>query len=225
MTPILIAELGSSPAPEWNFNLWCAIAKRSGATHVKVQLFRAEHFPAAERPAKRALEFPRERLREFVAAAHAHGLQAGASAFDIGAIDQIVSECDFLKLACREMNNAELITHALRYYPRIPIYRSIDDLSFASSLEHLVTLFAIQKYPAPLMESVFRVVLMARCAVRADCPWGWSSHTTGDLDVRLAVKLGASVIEKHFCLSPADLEGGHSLTPIRFRKMAERITT
>ena len=229
MRPIvIIAELGSSPAPEWNFDLWCALAKDSGATHVKVQLFRAEHFPAAEQPAKRPLEFPRERLAEFVQAAHGYGLKAGASVFDADAVQRVMEACDFIKLAAREQDNNDLmkLVYLARYRPSllpIPIYRSIDSLGKIMNGPGMTTLITIPKYPAPLARSSMVVLSFAWRMQRLGLQWGYSSHTTSDLDVRLAVRLGASVIEKHFCLSPTDLEGGHSLTPVRFREMVKRI--
>src|SRR3990172_1121814 len=106
----IVAEGGSSPARwGWNFDLWCRTAAMAKATAVKVQLFKAEHFPSAEHASKRPLEFPRARLVEFVEAAHRHGLRAGASVFDNEAVELAAKHCDFLKLAAREWDNAELI--------------------------------------------------------------------------------------------------------------------
>src|SRR3990167_4632764 len=63
---VIIAEFGSNPAYyNWNTAADCEYAARSGATHCKIQLFKADHFPAAEQESKRALEFPRQRAMEF----------------------------------------------------------------------------------------------------------------------------------------------------------------
>src|SRR3990167_1100699 len=107
MTIKLVAEFGSSPAPDWDFDLWCSAAAQSGATSCKAQLFRAEHFPLVEHASKHALEFPRARLPEFVAAAHVRGLGCGVSVFDAEAVELAARHCDWLKLAAREQDRSE----------------------------------------------------------------------------------------------------------------------
>lgn len=220
----LIAEIGSSPAPEWNFGLWCQAARLAGATHVKAQVFQAEHFPAAEQASKRPLVFPRQRFAEFVESAHAYGLKAGASVFDEEAVEVVAQHGDFLKLAAREQHNRRLIEVCM-YDGLRPVYRSVsryrlDDFMF---LRGVVTLFAIQQYPAPMIQSTLTVMRWFKLASREGLAWGWSSHTRGDFDCRLAARLGAAVIEKHLVLSETDLEAGHALTPYRFKAMADYI--
>lgn len=226
MTPIsIIAEIGSSPAPAWNFETWCQAAKIAGATHVKAQLFQAEHFPAAEQASKRPLVFPRQRFAEFVATAHTYGLQAGASVFDESAVQLVAQRGDFLKLAAREQANRPLMEDCFFRKRLMPIYRSVsrcglDEFMF---LPRTVTLFAIQQYPASMTASLLAVVRWARFARREGVRWGWSSHTRGDWDCRLAARLGASVVEKHLALTETDLEAGHALNPYQFRAMSDRL--
>jgi sialic acid synthase SpsE len=220
---VLIAEIGSSPAPDWNFDLWCAAAAQAGATHVKAQMFRAEHFPDAEQAGKRPLVFPRKRFEEFVEAAHEWGLQAGASVFDAEAVGMVSRQGDFLKLAAREQYNRELLIRVFQQDQ--PFFRSVSDLTFGEGVSKapVTTLFAVQSYPAPMLESILKLARFAwRCRERG-YRWGWSSHTRGDLDCRLATRLGASVIEKHLCLSDDDLEAGHALRVDKFRAMARCI--
>lgn len=215
----VIAEIGSSPAPAWDFAPWCAAAANAGADAVKVQLFRASHFPAAEWDSKRPLEFPRNKWPDFVSTAHAYGLSAGASVFDEGAVRLVAMYSDFLKLAAREQDNEALFFACLATGKQV--YRSVSDLDQASSLRGQTTLYAMQQYPAPMWEALAWVIRFKRSmnGVR----WGWSSHTTGYLDCWLAARLGASVIEKHLCLSPTDLEAGHSLQPAKFAAMCRAI--
>jgi sialic acid synthase SpsE len=194
MTVALIAEAGSSPASGgWDFTHWCAAAAEAGATAIKLQMFYASHFPEAEQESKYPLEFPRHRLDEFVERAHAHGLQAGVSVFDADAVMRAGAACDFLKLAAREAANHNLILAAFR---------------------------EAQQRGCPLALSCLRVLQAARYFNFHALPWGWSSHTTGTFDCVLAVRLGATVIEKHLSTRPADLEAGHSLTPAQFRRMS-----
>ncbi len=219
MRTTIIAELGSSPYPAWDFEPWCAAAANAGADAVKVQLFRADHFPESERPAKRPLEFPRGRLREFVQCAHAYGLTAGASVFDLEAVALAAEWCDWLKLAAREQENDVLFDACLKTGK--PLYRSVSEFGNASIFENQTALYAIQKYPAPIVLSCLRVFRFKR--YMEDYSWGWSSHTTGTLDCVLAARLGAVVLEKHFSMSPSDCEAPHSLQPAQFAAMCRSI--
>jgi sialic acid synthase SpsE len=216
----LIAEIGSSPAPNWDFERWCAAAHLSGATHVKAQMFRAEHFPPGEQDSKKPLEFPRERLSEFVEAAHRHGLKAGVSVFDREAVNLAAGACDFIKLAAREQTNYTLAEWAVS--TGLPVYRSMSvlTLNYAG-----VPMYVIQSYPAGVVRSIIAVFRAYGFFGRHSLRWGWSSHTRGTLDCLLAVRLGACVIEKHLCLDASDAEAGHSLLPHEFRRMARAIGT
>lgn len=222
---------------EYILDWWCKTAAKSGATHVKIQCFKAEHFPIAEQESKRPLEFPRELVPLFVETAHRYGLKAGASVFDKEAVELAVRHCDFIKLAAREQYNKELAWAASDFppwtpsdSPRIkPVYRSVSEWNawdrFSIPLHKGATLFAIQKYPARLIESLLCVINASRrFTAFFNAPhWGWSSHTRGWIDCLFAAKLGAAVIEKHLALSPSDIEAGHSLLPDEFSKMARAI--
>lgn len=224
----IIAELGSNPAARgWDFEPYCAAAARAGATHVKVQMFRAEHFPPGEQEVKRALEFPRGKFSYFVDAAHRRGLEAGASVFDETAVTLAVKHGDFVKRAARERKNRELIGW---------IHQAItlDGTAFRSSMPHYfsvsswgydlvwpspgIPLFTIQQYPTLMWLAIWKVIQMPRL-MRCVNQWGWSSHTRGMLDCALAARLGAAVIEKHLCLYSGEPEGGHSLMPYEFERM------
>ena len=88
MNPFIIAEFCSNVAKDWNFDRWCWVARGVNADAVKVQIFRATHFPEAEQASKHPLEFPRERFADFVKVAHYYGVQAGASVFDADAVER-----------------------------------------------------------------------------------------------------------------------------------------
>jgi len=226
---IVIAEIGSSPAPEWDFDRWLDEVVYTGAQAVKVQMFRADHFPASERTAKRALEFPRQRWGEFVYEAHKRGLRAGASVFDEDALRQVLEYGDFIKIAAREQENADLLTTiAMSHHsaPRqIPIYRSVSDLrilenGFPFDIGDVI-LLTIPHYPTSLSTALVKVCQAALAF--DDRAWGWSSHTPNMLDCWLAAKLGASLIEKHLVIESTDLDAQHSLLPHDFRTMVERV--
>lgn len=217
----IIAEFGSSPRDyEWDFARWCDAAHTVGADMVKVQVFRASHFPPPHDQLKLKDEFPRARLGEFSRAAHTHGLAAGASVFDREAIALVSAHLDFMKLAAREQDNAPLFEAARK--SGAPLYRSISHMETEPSSTGLVTLFAIQKYPAGMAESLLMLTLWKFYNwSRFNGRWGWSSHTRGMLDCILAAKFGAEVIEKHFALSRNDCEARHSLLPHQFARMVK----
>ena len=226
MTVTIIAEAGSGPAPAWEFARWCDAAQQAGATAIKMQMFRAESFPAPEQASKRPLEFPRERLEEFCYSAHMRGLLAGVSVFDTDAAEHAARTCDFVKLAAREASNFPLImatANAAILFGR-PLYRSITTLDELYRLDGIIHFWTVPQYPASLVLSCLRLLQAARYFRYHNMPFGWSSHTRGTgLDCVLASRLGATVIEKHIDLDGHGIEHGHSLTPVRFRLMADAI--
>lgn len=237
----IIAEIGSSPAPAWDFDYWCVAAAMTGADAVKAQMFAAEHFPRGEWESKRPLEFPRERLAEFVSCAHAYGLVAGVSVFDDDAADLAQHYCDFTKLAAREQDNQPLIERLAFIQQdklafasaseiiaahRKPVYRSVSRLVLDGwNFQHnFTTLHALQRYPAGLAASLLALLRAAAFFRRHGVQrWGWSSHTRYALDCVLAARLGACVIEKHLALQADDLEAGHSLMVGRFAEMVNAV--
>ncbi len=228
----VIAELGSSPVTyEWNFDIFCNAAMNAGADSVKIQLWKADViYRAHMREAKRAWEFPRARLREFVECAHAYGLRAGASVFDDEAVDMASRECDFLKLAASQQSNYSLI-HSVLMAATVKNKPGIRSLSFLGGRGYpkawrnisITTLYAEQAYPAGVLVSLLGLYRFFFYAQNNMMLWGHSSHTTGILDCILAARLGASVIEKHFALAPTDVEAPHSLLPDKFTEMVRRV--
>jgi len=229
MAVTLIAEFGSSPAPEWNLRAWLEVAQWCGADAAKVQLFLQGHFPVEERDAKRALEFPRRRWADFVQLAHEYRLLAGASVFDREALHMVSACGDFIKVASREEKNSNLLDYIAAHNPKcLPIYRSVSDPRMlryggAYGLGDVV-LATVPRYPVPLARALLAVLNAAHEFREMKRAWGWSSHTTGWLDCWLAARLGAQVIEKHLALNRDDREAGHSLLPDQFRQLKERIT-
>lgn len=245
--PIIIAEFGSSPAPDWDFHRWCQVASFAGADAVKVQLFKAEHFMKSakiglqyskdifnqvvnwydvvddkEVVAKKPLEFPRRRWFDFVEVAHSYGLQAGASVFDVEAVDIVARDGDFIKLAAREQGNKKLLDEVLvKREKYVQVYRSISEGKFWGHNYDSRTIHfaAVQEYPTSVFTAVKKLIAWSRFF--EGVKWGWSSHTKSIIDCWMAVKLGASVVEKHLCLSPKDIEAEHSLLPKDFQKMVK----
>lgn len=220
----IIAEIGSSPAPIWNLPGWCEAARVVGADAIKCQLFLSEHFPKSEQASKRKLEFPRERFVEFVRCGRGQGLAAGASVFDTEAA-RLASLGDFIKLAAREQFNHALMARVYDLNFTGPIYRSVSDLNAIHRITfgNETTLWTVQQYPISLGRALFEVVRAAYLFKQRDMRWGWSSHSRYIADCVWAVRLGASVIEKHLAIASTDAEAGHSLLPFEFSRMVKRI--
>ena len=223
----IIAEFGGNPATySWDMTGFCHAAQNCGATDCKIQLWRAQHFPAPERDSKRPLEFPREWVSEYARQARSVNLSPGASVCDAEACRISARHLDWIKLAAREQFNGALISAALNTGK--PIYRSLSTLAdyspelFAEIHERSTVLYTVSRYPTPLVLALFAIVQAALYFGKRRA-WGWSSHTRHWLDCALAVAIGATVIEKHFCLSRSNPEGGHSLTPPEFRNLVNRI--
>ena len=95
--------------------------RSTGADALKIQLFKADHFPEPEWASKRRVEFPRSRLEEFASLCRKHNLLWGASVFDDEAVDLCVDhEADFLKLATREWKK-EPFNNPARRFVRNPL--------------------------------------------------------------------------------------------------------
>ncbi|MFZ3263886.1 MAG: pseudaminic acid synthase [Terriglobales bacterium] len=80
-------------------------------------------------------------------------------------------------------------------------------------------------YPAPPEEA--NLLTIPELARQFDCPTGLSDHTMGIAVPVAAVALGASIIEKHLCLSRADggPDSAFSLEPQEFKTMVDAVHT
>jgi len=229
---IVVAELGSNiyPFDVQQLEIKIAAAAAAGVDAVKIQLFKAEHFPAAEQESKKKFVFPRELIPVFASLAVRHGLAYGASVFDAQAVDMAVAaRCDFLKLATREMENSDLRAYCHQEFIS-PIYRSVlwpsGWLGFGHEspwqygmLEGEIALGCVPEYPA-VRPSWWDLTELSNGLPE---PFGWSSHTQGMEDVLVAVQAGAVVIEKHMATDPADIEAEWSLLPLEFARMVDAI--
>ena len=194
----------------------------TGADALKVQLFKAEHFPEAEWESKRKVEFPRNLIGEFANLCHKHNLLWGASVFDDEAVDLCVDhEADFLKLATREWKNEPLLRKCLD--TKLQLIRSYDWTQgdfhagiYGGVYDNVIHMACIPQYPAFnfTVPNVYKLDDYPESVL-----WGWSSHSPDTLDVLLAVSRGAAVVEKHVRGSFYDYESGWSLSFDEFKKM------
>jgi len=215
----IIAECCSNIIPHLDNLEWVVDTVAStGATHLKIQMFRADHFPASEYATKHAIEFPRKLFPYLVELCHQRNLKCGASVFDDDAAGCVEDAGgDFLKLATREWGNVELLDRCVS--SRLPLIRSYDALthryidSWNLDEDRFTLMACIPQYPA----TDFKLptsTLLGR---------GWSSHTDHWTDCIMAVARGVRVIEKHISFSTLDPEARWSLAPDEFAVMVEQV--
>ena len=216
---IIVAEFCSNISfHNWNFRKFCKAASGAGATHAKIQIYSFNHFPKDEWPEKAQTQFPRHKIKEYADIAHSYGLLAGASVFDIAAVFISKKHLDFIKLGAREENNFALLSEA--HHTGLPIIRSVDfrNKEGFPRLFNETLMACIPEYPT----EGFAINLPTGIE-KLPKPFGWSSHTRSSDDVVTAVRRGATVIEKHLCLTDKDPEAAWSLDPAEFKSMVERI--
>lgn len=189
----------------------------TGADAIKVQLFKADNFPEAERASKKWVEFPRERYQEFVELCHTNHLGAGASVFDNKAVELVEnSGSDFIKLATREQDNRELIEKVNQCgLPVIASFNATIRLGYIlpkSWIDNRLDMACTPQYPTdkPIIP-------------RNMMGMGYSSHTKHWKDVLIAVSRGSVAIEKHIGFGVDDPEIGWSLYDDEFKTMVEDI--
>ena len=217
---MIIAELGMNAYPftPERLDVMCKTAANCGADAVKIQFFRAAHFPASERETKKPYEFPATRLSEFVEIAHRNELKAGASVFEPRHVEKAaLAGMDFLKIASREFRN-EKLAMACQLDTSLPIYQSwpvgqafieahdieLDDWHWLLCIPIYPTSWQAAEEIASLLEPPFE---------------GWSSHTNNWRDCEIAKDRGATIFEKHLALNRSDPEYRWSLLPAAFEKM------
>lgn len=221
----IIAECCSNIIPHlYNLGGVVAAVASTGATALKIQMYRADHFPEAEQASKKRTEFPRDLFPQLVKLCHDKGLLCGASVFDEGAV-KIVEENggDFLKLATREWDNDELYDRCSgSKLPNLWSYNCEgkenlyheykEELDTSGKSTHIIFIACVPQYPA------------GNIKIPNDLTYeGWSSHTNHWLDCLIAVSRGAIVVEKHIGFSKDDYEMGWSLYPNEFEQMVKDI--
>jgi pseudaminic acid synthase len=131
-----------------------------------------------------------------------------ASVFDTTSVEFLEKiNCPAYKIASPEVNDLNLIEKIAK--TKKPIILSsglslVEDLDLAVKvIKKYHTKFAILKctssYPAPYKD--LNLLSINFLKKRYKCPIGFSDHSIGDLSAKVAVTLGATIIEKHFKLN------------------------
>lgn len=91
--------------------------------------------------------------------------------------------------------------------------------------DQIVLLRCASAYPA--ISASMNLNTMVDMSKQFDVPVGLSDHSMGSVGAVAAVAMGASVIEKHFCLSRAieNPDSSFSMEPAEFKEMVDNIRT
>ncbi|WP_373485105.1 pseudaminic acid synthase [Acetobacterium malicum] len=156
-----------------------------------------------------------------------------ATPFDMTAVDHLEKiGIDFYKIASQELTDIPLIKYvASMNKPMIvstgmgtikEISKAVDTIT-SQSRSGLSLLKCSSAYPAPVEGMNLKTIVDMK--TRFNVPIGLSDHTLGSISAITAVALGASIIEKHFCLDKAfeSVDSSFSMDPEELKRMIEDI--
>lgn len=227
----IVAEIGGNHggSPDLAAGL-VESAAAAGVEAVKFQAYQTAGFlsllsPYYDELAAEELSFPQ--LIQLVDLAHRLGLAAGLTVFDMAGIE-LARSCgaDFLKISSGDLTYHQLLRPAAQ--AGRPVFLSTgaaEEAEVAAALAALgevpaglAVLQCAALYPAP--PAAVNLAVMTRWQAEG-LTAGYSDHTLGLDAAKLAVALGAAVVEKHFTLD-RDLPGGDNAisgTPDEFREL------
>lgn len=176
---------------------------------------------------------PWEWQAELKAEADKVGIDFLSTPFDRTAVDFLEElGLDFYKIASFEMVDLPLIAYvASKGKPIImstgmgtleEIREAVETVRKAGN-EQLAILKCSSAYPANPADMHLKTI--ADMLKRFQIPVGLSDHSMGSLSATTAVAMGASIIEKHFCISREieNPDASFSMTPKEYKSMVEDI--
>jgi N-acetylneuraminate synthase len=198
----------------------CVIAKEAGCDAVKFQVYQPRDLWTEEPDIikREKLQLTIEQYAKVFDYAHGIGLLVGASFFSY--YGQVLQhKCDFVKIASRSFPDRmpPLIT------PR-PTLVSCGRYLPAEPNPEWVYMACVSSYPT---EKVPFAAMQYLAALSDHGVWGYSSHfvTPYNVDSMAAVRQGARIIEKHFCIDRAGIEIDKrvSLEPDELKHFTEQL--
>jgi len=243
--PLIIAELGTGHGGSMaKAKELVDAANQAGADCVKFQIVYADeilHPNTGDVPLPggtirlydcfKALEMDERFYRDIKDYVESKGLLFLCTPFGIRSARIIHSlGVKIMKIASPELNHDELLAEIASYYIPTLLSSGVSRLAdIENAIErfppsHLCLLHCVTSYPAPAEDYNLRV-LASLSGLFGICV-GVSDHSLDPILVpTLACALGASVVEKHFCLSRNDpgLDDPIALDPTNFALMVETI--
>lgn len=163
------------------------------------------------------------------------GIDFFSTPFDNTSVDFLEKlDFSFYKIASFEMIDLPLLQYvASKGKPiimstgmgSIEEIREAVEAIYKTGNKQLALMKCSSAYPAKVEE--MNLATIADMKEQFQLPVGLSDHSMGSLSAEVAVAIGASIIEKHFCLSREieNPDSSFSMTPEEFKQMAEAVRT
>lgn len=163
-----------------------------------------------------SLEFALEEWTELSEIAKKRGLIFLSTPFDRESADFLDTLVPAFKISSGDLTNLPLIRHVIK--KRKPIILStglsntdeIEKIINEVPKENLILLHCVASYPTPLEELNLNSIPFLK--EKFEVPVGYSDHSIGTLACKIAVALGACIVEKHFTLDKNQEIGDHKLS-------------
>lgn len=209
MTPILIAEVASAHGGDMTLaKRFVAEAAAAGTTFVKFQSWRAGTLRDGAGDAQygwfQQAELSDAQHLELIAECDAAGVQFLTTCFDVGRVPFLASlGLKAIKVSSPDLTSRRLLSELREHFDHVIVSTGLahaDEIAQAAgwlSGGKFSMLHCVSKYPLePADANLARMAELRRYTPSV----GWSDHAVGVEVAKLAVALGANVIEKHFCL-------------------------
>lgn len=203
----ICAEIASNHGGDW---AWIARAvgdcEAAGVDIVKCQAYQTRYLRPGDPQTEwlRQAELSLDDLQRFHDLCRETGVDPLASVFDAERPAQLAAMgYTAVKIGSGECMRADVVQACLDHFGLIYVsnglfqHGRLDDLVWGASKATIVPLMCVSQYPHSVKRVNFGTP--AQWGLYDD-PWGWSDHSVGLDACRLAVALGATVVEKHLRL-------------------------
>ncbi len=227
----VIAEVGGNHGGSFELaKEYVDAAAETGADAVKFQMYTAEKLITKDVPplplAGDTYESQQERFRELQLSADEYsklaeyskrkGVMFNATPFDNDNADVLENLTEFYKIASGDLTDLPLLRHVAEKGKPIVLSTGFSTESeIKKTLGYLpekrtALLHCVGTYPCPMGDAnLFSIPYMQE---KFNLPVGYSDHTIGTEACKVAVSLGAKIIEKHFTLDKTIKKGDHRLS-------------
>lgn len=214
---LVVAEIGNNH--EGSYALaeeMVGRAAEAGVSAVKFQTFRTEHYVSPRDDARferlKSFELSCDEFAKLAAVARSAGVMFLSTPFDVESMRFLEALVPAFKIASGDNTFFPLLEVAARTGKPLILstgLASTTQISYAKAVvEHswadagieqsMALLHCVSSYPVPPEQANLRAIESLRREF--DCTIGYSDHTLGIEACKIAVGLGARIIEKHFTL-------------------------